>query len=261
MVNLIISICLILLASCTKPQVADRSPAVLPNYSNQNILKVMVIDTGIDCQNKELTKYTDMTKYCQKQWFNYVGHKLELLPKEQDQNGHGSHVTGLIIEHACKGVEIIPCKYYEVDGSSFNNLANTVVCIQSAIENKVNIINYSSDGLASSKEEKEAIGRFVNMGGTFVSSAGNNGQNLDIVPRYPVSYRLSNMIGVGSLSTDGNKMSSSNFANWLVWELGMSVESWLLDNHRGYMSGTSQACAIHTSKLVANWCASKKKKK
>ena len=91
-------------------------------------LKIMVIDTGIDLSNTEVTKYTP---------------EQYLKPYNQDTVGHGTHVSYTIVSKACPGVIIIPCKFH-IPGPG--NFERELECIEQAIKEKVNIINFSAGG-------------------------------------------------------------------------------------------------------------------
>jgi thermitase len=201
-----------------------------------NTISVMVIDTGIDTTNAEITKYTP-EKY--------------LVPLVQDTHGHGTHITGIIASKACSGVTIIPCKFWYDNGD--NNMARALLCIDQAIKERVNIINFSAGGSSFVTIENRKIAEFCKLPNTrFVSAAGNNGE--DASHYYPVAYRNSCQIGVGALDESGNIWARSNKASWLVWDRGVHVESYCLHNKRCTMTGTSQATAIRTSRIVDKWC-------
>lgn len=204
-------------------------------------LKVMVIDTGLDFNNPELTKHVPKELLKDNKYI-YIHH---------DNDGHGSHVTGIITENICPEVDIVACKFY---GPEHTTIINTIRCIDWAYNLGINIINYSAGGPDSAKQEKQAISRFTNAGGIFVSSAGNYGEDLRTHPYYPASYNLKNLIVVGSVDTNGDK---SDFSNWgipMYWEHGENVLSWLLNGKKAYKSGTSQSAAKYTNSLVKHWC-------
>ena len=205
-------------------------------------LKVMVIDTGIDLQDPISTKYTP---------------KKYLTPDQQDVNSHGTQVTSIIASRACADVIIIPCKYYEKPLNSMN-LENEVKCIEKAIDEDVDLINYSSGGPDTSQREIKALKIFLSKPGRqFISAAGNNGCNLDSCSYYPACYRLPGMVAVASLDQYGNRNSSSNYSSWVKWEVGSQVPTTSLGGHMTYFSGTSAATALYTGKLVQKWCRSK----
>lgn len=208
--------------------------------------KVMVIDTGIDVTHPALTKY--------------VPEKLRTTPDFTDTHGHGTHISGLITADACPGVELYSCKFYDSNAVGDENLRRTVECFNRAREEGMDLINYSAGGAEPSRIEKLAVEQFCNLPGrTFVSAAGNEGWNLDRIPYYPASYRFACQVTVSSLGKNGKLMPSSNWASWTKQELGMTVKSSLPGGRYGYMSGSSQAAAIYSGKVVKSFCESQKK--
>lgn len=205
-------------------------------------LKVMVIDTGLDFNNKHLTKYVPQDLLNDSQ-YTYV---------TQDIVGHGTHITGIITKNICPEVDIIPCRFYT--GIEYQHLKNTIRCINWAMKLNINIINFAAGGIDPSPSEKKAIINYLLIGNIFVTAAGNFGSDLKIYQYYPASYNIDGIVAVGSIDNKGRK---SDFSNWgipMVWERGEKVRSWLLKGKKGYMTGTSQATAAYTNRLIRQWC-------
>lgn len=202
-------------------------------------LKVVVIDTGIDYNHKDLSKRVP---------------KEYKVAEQMDDHGHGTHIAGIINTGACDGVELIPCKYYYVGGSGYNNLSNEIECIVKATKIKANVINLSGGGEDPSGAEAVAIQAFVKQGGVFIAAAGNDGRSLDERGYYPACYEIPNLVIVGSITAEGKQVSSSNYGKKVKFEVGQSVTSTLPGNRYGKMSGTSQATANYTKKVVYGWC-------
>jgi hypothetical protein len=81
---------------------------------------------------------------------------------------------------------------------------------------------------------------------TFVVSAGNDGVDLDINPRYPASYDCSNIVVVANRGAR-----SSNYGSVVsAWEDGVMVWSMLPHGEEGYMTGTSMSTAIRTGRII-----------
>ncbi len=96
---------------------------------------------------------------------------------------------------------------------------------------------------------------------TYVVAAENNGMNLDDPGNeiYPASYKISNVIPVGSLTKEGIRAHSSNYGKRVkVWEVGDNVMGMvpltMCDMYNALcitnMSGTSFATPVYTGKLL-----------
>jgi hypothetical protein len=90
---------------------------------------------------------------------------------------------------------------------------------------------------------RDAIAAMGDVGITFVAAAGNNSSNNDIVPRYPSSYDVPNVIAVASSDSFDTLSSFSNYGATSV-DLaapGSLIYSTLTGGTYGYLSGTSMA--------------------
>lgn len=165
-----------------------------------------------------------------------------------DTHGHGTHVAGLIAATAsaqdCNRARIMPLTYYGQSGLGLS-LDNTIKAIQYAVKNGAQIINYSDGGSAPSDAEKQAIEEAAKSGILFITSAGNNGQNIEHDAFFPASYALENLIAVSSTNKEGHLLPSSNFGTMIdLAAPGLGVFSTLPEGKYRTMSGTSQAAAI-----------------
>jgi len=213
---------------------------------------IAVVDTGFgykDAGNEaHLCKHghRDFT-YEQK----FYHHPNSIDPVPLDTQGHGTNIVG-IIETYTKLTRVNYCimilKYNEGSWIGNNNMINTVNSFNYATNMGVDYINYSSGGQEPNESEKVAVLRFLDQGGRMVVAAGNDNLNLDLFQNgfYPAKYDR-RLVVVGSLDYNGNKLLSSNFGSIVNrWELGLLVTAYGVT-----MSGTSQATAIATGKLVS----------
>lgn len=198
---------------------------------SKKTLKVLIIDTGLNPYIPALRPY--------------LGHynQLEIM----DENNHGSHIAGIIAAQACPGVEIIPCK------AAFD-YKKGIECFKLALFLNVDVINFSMGGYASEEHEFNIIKALEKAGITVVAAAGNDNLDLSIKPYYPASYNLRNIVAVGALLPNGQKTGFSNYGPKVVWEPGFKVKSFNRFGGTMEMSGTSQATAIYTSKIVRKFC-------
>lgn len=218
-------------------------------------IKVAIIDTGI---NRDLFFKPTM---CAKGHKDFTGTGL------QDSNGHGSHISGLIDQYVkdmpfnkgfrppnLQGKKVEYCqiiiKFY--DSNIFTDTGNTTVeAIEHAIKLKVDYINYSAGGLKYIESEAKVIKKALDAGITVIVAAGNEHSDLTKVPYYPavIDPRL---IVVGNTDFVSKKVApSSNYGSAVdAWEIGTNRISYGSGKKLIYLSGTSQATAIHTGKLI-----------
>lgn len=253
------------------------------NLPKVHKIKVAVIDTGID----PLLMKSD--SLCDSGHKDFTGKGLV------DNHGHGTHISGIIDQYAknvfvgqngvsgkqledtkLSGYCQIIIKYFDPKAPNQDNLENTIKSFRWAIDQKVDIINYSGGGTDFSKEEQQLVLEALNKGIKFVAAAGNERSNIDKQKYYPAMYD-SRIIKVGNLVSnkvtvktgkrlelEGLKLvtktytiierdiaSSSNYGESINdWQIGTKVLSRLPGNSFGYMTGTSQATAVKTGKIV-----------
>lgn len=176
----------------------------------------------------------------------------------EDLHGHGTHVSGLIVSHGLepvKGetpdlqVKIMVLKNYHLKPEQ--NLNATVEAIKYAVDNNVDIINFSGGGALPSRDEYAALLQAQKKNIWVVTAAGNEGHNSDVDGFYPASYGLKNIIAVGSTDSFGLRLPSSNYGSHVKFMIpGEQVFSALPQNHWGRLTGTSQAAARLTGYLA-----------
>lgn len=136
-----------------------------------------------------------------------------------DDADHGTHVAGTIgaVGNNGKGVtgvawnvKLMACKFLAADGYGFTS--DAVEAIDYARRMGAHVINASFGGEEYSLPLFNAIQQARNAGIIFVAAAGNEQLNTDIVPMYPASYGLDNVIVVGaSTRSDALDFSYSNY--------------------------------------------------
>jgi len=215
--------------------------AIAPYKVLAKTINIAVIDTGIDAA---------LPKLC------VTGHRSFAASNPnplQDENGHGTHIAGIIISEAGDGDYcIVSIKYYD-DYVGSNNLTNLVKSIQYAVDLKVDFINISSGGVDPNTAESKAIVRALNNGITVVVAAGNDGDDLDKNCNYFPACYDTRIVMVGNLlnTCPPTPAPSSNHGKRVTrWEVGTNVLSALPSGKVGIKSGTSQATAVACGKLV-----------
>ena len=283
--GIVLILCLILLfVKAANAEATVKQNAAKIHYdSKKKVIKVMVIDTGIDGSNPLLRHFMPEVKPNSKldgrNLSNYI-----------DDHGHGTHITGLILfgkfypseklghwtvresEILCDNIQIYSCKYYSDHGSDGDNAKRLMGCFERAYKEKMNVINYSGGGRDPFKIEYDLISLLTHNHHVVVTtSMGNGNSDLRYSTFYPAGYSthlglagdykpLTNIIPVGALTKDGKKrFHLSNYGLDVPQEIGEDVVSILPKgvggiSGMGYMSGTSQATAIYTHKLLIEKC-------
>jgi len=214
---------------------------LLTSLAQAQTLKVAVIDTGLSLNDPRFAGHI-----CSTEHKDFTGTSLD------DVNSHGTHVSGLIVKNAGDGDYCLQIyKYYTDSQSGAVNLKHEVEAIREAINNKANIVNMSGGGPEFNEEEALLIKYHPEI--IFVVAAGNDGKDLDISGNsfYPASLFYGNIEVVMALDREGNRIRSSNYGKKIEnKELGENVYSYLPNGKMGYMTGTSQATATFTGKLI-----------
>ena len=218
-------------------------------FSKKREIVVAVIDTGIDASHPFLkdnlylpgatvtpTSYgVDFSK----------GATSKTAPV--DTHGHGTHVSG-IVKSVYPDVKIMALKYYNPQASGQDNLNSTIEALRYAVDQNVDVINYSGGGPEPALEELRILKLAEKKGILVVAAAGNEQSNIDFKNNayYPASYGLENIISVTAHDQSVNVLSSSNYGKQSVdiSAPGYRIKSALPAGRAGYLTGTSQATAF-----------------
>jgi subtilisin family serine protease len=173
--------------------------------------EVAVIDTGAQFDHPDLTGRL-LTGY------DYVGRNDD---DPSDENGHGTHVTGLIVASrdndegitgVAPGAKVLPLRVLDEDGEGL--VSDTVEAVRRAIEADVDVINLSLGDylpLQSRLMEDPAYGNAlesaVGEGIVVVVAAGNN-----MFP-YCENPEVDGILCVGAVNRQGLKSSYSSFGS------------------------------------------------
>lgn len=251
-------------------QIISESSKDLFKYKKVNTykkVKVAIIDTGIDFNNKYLKN--NISTIIGKTSINNFGvdfsnynmnKEMEITRTPNDTHGHGTHIAG-IIKDINPNIEIIALKYYNKNNNGVQSLNSSLKALKYAIDMNVDIINYSGGGPSSSQEEAKLIKEAEEKGILLISAAGNDGKNIDCDYNdlnnkylrlncgeyFPANYNYRNIISVGALA---NKSSLNASSNWGVNSVDVVAPGYEISStHLGgfkKMTGTSQATAFVT---------------
>jgi subtilisin family serine protease len=216
-------------------------------------ITVAVLDTGLDLRNPD---------FAGRLWVNptpgsdgYVGdvhgwNFVNNTPNIQDNNGHGTHVTGILAATGNNGFgvagvdwncRIMPLKILGADGGGSTSAA--VSAIYFAVNHGAQVINASWGGSQYSPAMLAAISYADSKGVVFVTAAGNSGLNNDTnATNYPANYRQPNELVVAAIDNAGNLASFSNYGLHTVDVAapGVNIYSTVPGGYATY-SGTSMA--------------------
>ncbi len=240
-----------------------------PGGSNDVV--VAVIDTGVDYNHLDLRnniwvntaeipnngKDDDGNGYIDDiNGWNCVGDDNNPI----DDNGHGTHVAGIIAaeNNEIGGIGIAyNCKVMVLkagNSSGYFNNSDIAEAIQYAYMNGASVINMSFGGASISIAVEEALEEAYNTA-VLVAAAGNdsacNNLSCNICDVKKVSYpaALPYVIGVMSTNYDGSKVSSfSNYdhapynsVEYEVFAVGEAIQSCWPGNKYATLNGTSMA--------------------
>ncbi len=217
-------------------------------FKKKSEVVVAVVDTGIDPSHPFLKDnlYVIDGIASERNYGIDFSRGRENKFRPMDQHGHGTHVSG-IIKSIFPEVKILPLKYYNPNASGADNLQSNIEALQYAVDNNVDIINYSGGGPAPSREELKILQEAERKGILVVAAAGNEEANIDRQSKYfPASYGLSNVIAVTAYNQDLMVSSPFSYGEKTVDVAapGYRIKSALPHSRAGYLTGTSQATAF-----------------
>jgi subtilisin family serine protease len=240
---------------------------------------VGVLDSGIDAAHPDLAP--NLWSAPANWTLNNCGggtHGYDAIDNDcvpQDENGHGTHVAGTIGARGNNGtgvtgvnwaVSIMPLRFLDASGSGSD--FDEIEAIDYAVRAKqlgvnLRVLNGSYGSPMSSQAERDAIGYAASNDILFVAAAGNDSANSDVIPSYPASYDLPNVI---SVAATGNRDELAGFSNYGATSVdlgapGKDIASTLptyavpengnsTTTPYGYLSGTSMA-APHVAGAAA----------
>lgn len=217
-------------------------------FNQQKEIVVAVVDTGIQYNHPYLKDNLIAAQgaVSDKNFgVDFSTSAPTMTPK--DSHGHGTHVAG-IVKSVYPNVKIMALKYYNPQASGQANLNSTIKALKYAVDQNVDIINYSGGGPEPSEQEKKILMEAESKGILIIAAAGNEKSDIDKKQNayYPASYGLSNIITVGAHDEFNKIISSSNYGKKSVdiAAPGFRIRSAIPGNGAGLMTGTSQATAF-----------------
>jgi subtilisin family serine protease len=208
----------------TKPSKVYDNNNFVPNSDDSCAIVVAVIDTGID-ENHAF--FNNPQYYPDNLWsfstpcpqdgnngYNFYDNNND--PDDNGNNGHGTHVSGIIVKQfndnftSSKGwsLELMPIKAQNAEGRGtlFKIICSTLF----AVDNGADVINMSfgyrgdSTAILYNAIEKGLLDNEVIV----VASAGNDARNNDLYGHYPSNLSNENLIAVAADTLGENNMNS-----------------------------------------------------
>jgi thermitase len=229
----------------------NAAPAFDVFYGSSGIKSsviIAVIDSGVNYAHPDLQ--ANMWKSPQGS-YGYDFFNRDGDPK--DDNGHGTHVAGIIGAVRNNGlgisgvmgskVKIMAVKTLGASGSG--STTEIINGMNYAIENGAQVINLSLGSRGENAGLKRALQNAVSHGVIVLAAAGNDGERMTATNFFsPGSYGrdISGVISVGSFDSRGQRSSFSNYGYDYV-EIsapGSGIYSTYLNSYRS-LSGTSMA--------------------
>ncbi len=200
----------------------------LEDIDNLPEIVVGVIDTGIELDHDFLKDRIIQTG------INYSDSGDS--NSENDDNGHGTHCAGIIVDNTLDNVKIEGYKVLNNEGSG--NTTSIISAIYSAIENDVDVISMSLGGRGTSSAMQDAVNEAIKNNITVCAAAGNEGADAsNCVP--------ANLDGVITVAVHNVEDEVPYWSNWGdvvdVIAPGVDIESSYIGNTYTNLSGTSMA--------------------
>jgi subtilisin family serine protease len=167
----------------------------------------------------------------------------------QDQNGHGTHVAGIIGARGGNGVggagvawRVKLMAIRVLDANAQGTTTDVARGIRYAVDNGARIINLSLAGPSSTPDLEAAVQYAQARGVLIVVAAGNDGQDLSGAPTYPAAYGEPNVIGVAATTQSGGLSSVSDYGPGAdIAAPGEQILSTALGGGYEWRTGTSMA--------------------
>lgn len=221
---------------------------------------VAVIDSGVDLSHADLAsriwvnpgevpgngRDDDNNGYVDDhRGWNFLGNNGDV----RDDNGHGTHVSGVIaaagddgvgVSGVASDVRVMPLKFINSKGDG--SVSQAVKAIYYAVQHGAKIINASWGGGSKDQALSDAIKHAGDRGVVFVTAAGNDGENNDSVSNYPANEKQANVLSVAAIDSAGNLAGFSNYGAGSVHLAapGAGIRSTVPGGYDNY-SGTSMA--------------------
>jgi subtilisin family serine protease len=181
--------------------------------------------------------------------YDFIANSNELF----DTTGHGTHVAGIIaadhVNGPMRGVaphaKLLVYDFFGPEGEG--TIYDSVKALRAAASVGAKVINASWGGAGCSLTLKSVIQELAKQDILFIAAAGNGdsrgvGENIDVIPTYPASFVVENLMAVGAMSSDEATAGFSNYGKKVALVApGMGIISTYPGGLYYTMDGTSMA--------------------
>ena len=219
--------------------------------NNGEGIKIAIIDTGIDRDHPDL----DDNIMGGVNFVSIPSWKTPDPNKWDDDNGHGTHVAGIIaaednntgVVGVAPGAALYALKVLDRTGSGY--VSDVVAAIQWATENDIQVINMSLGGAYDIWLDAACLLAYYYDGLILVAAAGNGGSVI-----YPAAY--DSVIAVSATDSDDNLASFSSTGNEVELAApGVYIYSTYKGGGYATISGTSMASPHVAGTAALVWAA------
>lgn len=248
-------------------------PAYSKSFYLLDPVIVAVVDTGVDYNHEDLS--TSMWKNTNEIPNDHIDNDLngyiddvygidllnindnnEISGDPMDQHNHGTHVSGIIaaqinnnigISGITNNAKIMAIRAVPSSGDETDS--DIMKAFSYAAQMGAKIINcsfgkYPTDDSLLVEELMQDLGN--DYGVLFITSAGNNGANLETKKLVPASFNIDNLIVVANSTAKGHLSFMSNYSPNLVHIAapGTGIHSTIRNNEYISYNGTSMASPV-----------------
>mmetsp|Transcript_46036 Transcript_46036/g.112413 ORF Transcript_46036/g.112413 Transcript_46036/m.112413 type:complete len:836 (+) Transcript_46036:444-2951(+) len=219
-----------------------RAPDVWEQFGTKGEgVIVCVLDSGVEASHPDL----DVV--------GYEGFELVQPWDEDNQSGHGTHVTGTVsasdngfgIVGVAPGAEVIFGRVFDDDG--FFHSSDIIAGLEACRDSGASVVNLSLGGPGMSRREQIMMESFFENDNIVTVAATGNSGNFEL--NFPAAYDY--VVGVAAVDRDGNRAQfSTRNAKIDVAAPGVNVASTYPGGRYAYLSGTSMS-SPHVAGVVA----------
>lgn len=198
----------------TKSGYREELNPPVPKVAGHSGVKVALVDSGVNYLIPEIAQA--LARDSQGNMLGYDFREMDDRPYDVDPLKrspfapihHGTSVASILLENGKDLISLVPYSFPGVDPRRFELL------VQDLRSKDIKIVNMSigsSDPLA--REPWTLIAQAIEKAPEilFIVAAGNEGNNTDIIPHYPASFRLPNVLIVGAVNEIGRISTKSNY--------------------------------------------------
>lgn len=227
------------------------SNAINIDYMNEylatqalNDITVAVVDSGVCSEHKDLANRVTRAD---------VNFSSSKITNSEDDNGHGTHVSGTIVDNTLCNVNVLAVKALNEEGSGTDYAIYNALQYVATTDAKV--VNMSLGKYGKGGIMVDAINNLIEKDVVVCVAAGNSYSNAEYF--FPAS--MESCITVGAITSDGKRPASfTNFGDVVdIAAPGVNIKSTWLNNGYHTTSGTSMATPF-VSAVAAMICSKDK---